>query len=101
MPSRSDCRRPSDLLIRDYAFGAIGDYAFSADYQCHCPAPTGPLGNGSVTIPAQLPYAGPRGLKPHAFPLDRPADLIEDRRIVDGRRHGPGLAVGDLLHGAA
>ena len=29
------------------------------------------------------------------------ADLIENRRIVDRRRHGPGLAVGDLLDGAA
>src|SRR5690242_14400624 len=38
---------------------------------------------------------------PDAMLFHRPADLAEDRRIVDRRRHGPGLAVGDLLHGAA
>src|SRR6266446_8678898 len=35
------------------------------------------------------------------LPLQRRADLAQDRGIVDRRRHGPGLAVGDLLHGAA
>src|SRR5262245_16484714 len=38
---------------------------------------------------------------PHALPFQRAADLLEDGGIVDRRRHGPGLAVGDLLHGAA
>jgi len=28
-------------------------------------------------------------------------DLIENRRVVDGGRHGPGLVIGDLLDGAA
>src|SRR4029453_150409 len=28
-------------------------------------------------------------------------DLLENQRIIDRGRHGPGLAVGDLLHGAA
>ena len=37
----------------------------------------------------------------HALGLQRAADLVEDGGIVDRRRHGPGLAVGDLLHGAA
>src|SRR3546814_1916544 len=31
----------------------------------------------------------------------RVGDLLEDRRIVDGRRHRRILAIGDLLHGAA
>src|SRR5207253_8687664 len=33
--------------------------------------------------------------------LQRGADLLQDRGIVDSRRHSPGLAVGDLLHSAA
>src|SRR5215469_18185564 len=33
--------------------------------------------------------------------LERRADLVEDRRIVDSGRHLPGLVVGDFLHGAA
>src|SRR5262249_28212806 len=37
----------------------------------------------------------------NALAFQRAADLVEDRRIVDGRWHGPALAVGDLLHGAA
>ena len=37
----------------------------------------------------------------HALTLQRRSDLIENHRIVDRRRHGPGVAVGDLLHGPA
>src|SRR5688572_17700696 len=33
-----------------------------------------------------------------AFSPKRDLNLIEDRRIVDRRGHGPGVAVGDLLH---
>src|SRR6516164_5931684 len=36
-----------------------------------------------------------------ALPFQRAADLVQDHRIVDGCRHGPGIAVSDLLHGAA
>jgi hypothetical protein len=35
------------------------------------------------------------------MPLQRLADLIQNRRVVDGRRHRPGLMIGDLLDGAA
>src|SRR5690242_8228036 len=37
----------------------------------------------------------------HPLLLQRPADLIQNLGVLDGRRHGPGLAVGDLLDGAA
>src|SRR5215216_511222 len=33
--------------------------------------------------------------------LQPAGDLVEGRRVLDGGRHLPGLAVGDLLHGAA
>ena len=55
----------------------------------------------------QLKRPGERGarrrpnLGRQAPPLQRRRDLVEDGRVVDGRRHRPGLAVGDLLHGAA
>src|SRR5262249_24241973 len=39
------------------------------------------------------------GADPASFQLR--TDLVEDRRIIDGRRHIPGLPVGDLLHRAA
>src|SRR5581483_12081035 len=45
--------------------------------------------------------AEPLWLAAQAFSFQRPADLFKDRRVVDGRRHCPGLVVGDLLHGAA
>ncbi len=41
------------------------------------------------------------GLSPHTLPLQHPLDLAQNRRVVDGRRHGPGIAVGDFLDGAA
>src|SRR5262249_19387902 len=37
----------------------------------------------------------------HAVVLQRTADLVEDRRVVDRRRHAPRLGIGDLLHRAA
>ena len=40
-------------------------------------------------------------LSADALAFERTADLVEDDRIVDRRRHGPTLAVGDLLHRAA
>jgi hypothetical protein len=33
------------------------------------------------------------------MPFQRAADLVEDGGIADGGRHGPGIAVGDLLDG--
>src|SRR6516225_4931330 len=33
--------------------------------------------------------------------FQRPADFIQDRGVIDRRRHRPNLAVGDLFHGTA
>src|SRR5262245_23994625 len=41
------------------------------------------------------------GSAANPFALERSTDLVEDCWIVDRRRHGPRLAVGDLLDGAA
>src|SRR5262245_20326159 len=41
------------------------------------------------------------GLESPPALLHRTADLVQNRRVVDRRRHGPGLAVGHLLDGAA
>jgi hypothetical protein len=35
------------------------------------------------------------------MPLQRTPDLIQNRRVIDRRRHLPVVAVGDLLDGAA
>src|SRR5712671_2281952 len=40
-------------------------------------------------------------LSPDALALQRAADLVEHLGVLDGRRHRPGVAVGDLLDGAA
>src|SRR5262245_28454915 len=34
----------------------------------------------------------------HPLPLQSAADLVEYRGIVNGRRHGPGVSVGNLFH---
>jgi hypothetical protein len=41
------------------------------------------------------------GLTPHPMPLQRASDLVQNRRVVDGGRHSPRVAIGDLLDGAA
>src|ERR1700733_13630608 len=42
-----------------------------------------------------------RALDPYALPFQRTTDLVENHRIVDGRRHLPLVAVGDFFDGAA
>ena len=56
--------------------------------------------SGTPGLPARSESRASRGLA-EPLALRRAADLVEDRRIVDRRRHRPGLAVGDLLHRAA
>src|SRR5829696_8519402 len=48
----------------------------------------------SGALPALTLLRIPRRLQPAG-------DLVEGRRVLDGGGHLPGLAVGDLLHGAA
>src|SRR5829696_6366517 len=48
----------------------------------------------SGALPALTLPSIPRRLQPAG-------DLVEGRRVLDGGGHLPGLAVGDLLHGAA
>src|SRR5262245_40674428 len=73
------------------------------------------MGSASAVMIAGAPLVGaqgqPRGLplrgwgsarsRAHSVVLQRAADLVEDRRVVDRRRHAPRLGVGDLLHRAA
>src|SRR5262245_11271301 len=73
------------------------------------------MGSASPVMIVGAPLVGaqgqPRGLPlrgwgsarscAHTVVLQRAADLIEDRRVVDRRRHGPRLGIGDLLHRAA
>ena len=84
-----------------------------ATAQC-ADAPLLPGLRGTEKRAALLPATGPKRTKqivalqlqpassalppPHA--LQRLPDLIQDRRVVDGNRHGPGLVVGVLLDGA-
>jgi len=52
-------------------------------------------------VPSARPGMTGRNLPSHAMPLQRTPDLIQNRRVVDGGRHDPGLVIGDLLDGAA
>src|SRR5262245_22764294 len=48
-----------------------------------------------------LYWAATQLARPDPLPFQRAADLIQYRWVVDRRRHGPGVTVGDLLHGPA
>src|SRR5579885_2277510 len=81
------------LLARRAARSATPSAARS---QSPAPAP-GFRFSGNVHTGASMAVR----LPPYTLALQRAADLVQNRRVVDGGRHGPGLAVGDLLDGAA
>src|SRR2546430_3854999 len=99
-PSSSPMRKPSGSTVAKHAASARPGFQPSAAAQSAAMA----ISSGRMArmrrsfAPVISPWSP---LSPDALALQRRADLLQDRRIIDRRRHGPGLAIGDLLHGAA
>src|SRR5262249_59763599 len=99
-PSSSPMRKPSGSTVAKQAASARPGFHPSAAAQSAASA----ISWGRITRMRRscayvISLAGPSS--PQTLALERGADLLQDHRIVDRRRHGPGLGVGDLLHGAA
>src|SRR6516225_8432481 len=99
-PSSSPMRKPSGSTVAKQAASARPGFQLSAAAQSAASA----ISSGRITRMRRscahvISLVGP--LSTQTLALQRGADLLENQRIVDRRRHGPGLAVGDLLHGAA
>src|SRR5499433_1393501 len=99
-PSSSPMRKPPGSTVAKHAASARPGFQPSAAAQSAASA----ISSGRITRMRRscaqvISPAGP--LSTQTLALQRGADLLENQRIVDRRRHGPGLAVGDLLHGAA
>src|ERR1700730_12420633 len=108
-PSSSPMKKPSGSTVTKQAASARPGFQPSAAAQSAASA----ISSGRIArmrrsdCPVTTPSRKWDGLRrrlsshAHALGLQYGADLVEDRGIIDGRRHGPCLAVGDLLHGAA
>src|SRR5262245_60887001 len=99
-PSSSPMKKPSGSTVTKQAASARPGFQPSAAAQSAASA----ISSGRITRMRRscapvISLVGP--LSAQTLALQRGADLVQDRGIVDRRRHGPGLAVGDLLHGAA
>src|SRR5262245_8883702 len=99
-PSSSPMRKPPGSTVAKHAASARPGFQPSVAAQSDASA----ISSGRITRMRRscahvISAAGP--LSPQTLALQRGADLFENQRIVDRRRHGPGLTVGDLLHGAA
>src|SRR6516165_438066 len=99
-PSTSPTRNPSRSTVAKLAASPRPGFQPSPAAQSTASA----ISSGRITRMrrslAQVISAWSR-LSAQPLSLQRGADLIEDCGIVDRGRHGPGLAIGDLLHGAA
>src|SRR6516225_9062467 len=99
-PSSSPMKKPSGSTVTKQAASSRPGFQPSAAAQSAASA----ISSGRITRMRRscapvISLIGPSSSQTLA--LQRGADLLQDRGIVDRRRHGPGLAVGDLLHGAA
>src|SRR5262249_46302798 len=95
-PSSSPMRKPPGATVAKHAAAVGPGFQPSAAAQSDASA----ISSGRITRMRRscahaISPAGP--LSPQTLALQRGADLLENQRIVDRRRHGPGLAVGDLL----
>src|ERR1700674_3455092 len=99
----SCCRKP--LRWPAASAGKVGEVCPCGGTYCRSSSQmtqhAGAVSVGAYWVPQAVQMKA--GIESPADPvgLEGAADLAEDRRIVDGRRHGPGVAVGDLFHGAA
>src|SRR5258707_11172276 len=100
VPSSSPMRKPSWSTVAKQAASARPGFQPSAAAQSSAMAISSDRMARMRSSLAQL-ISLCRPLCPKTFALQRGADLLEDHGIVDRRRHGPELAVGDFLHGAA
>ena len=95
-------------LLRS-ADGTVGDCALAAATHSDKPSTTNhPIIRGMPDNVQNRPECryrlwrtAERALDPYALPFQRTTDLVENHRIVDGRRHLPLVAVGDFFDGAA
>src|SRR5215470_16868876 len=99
-PSSSPTKKPSGSTVAKQGVSARPGFQPSAAAQSAASA----ISSGRITrmrrsFAPVISLVGPSISQTLA--LQRSADLVQDQRIVNRRRHGPGLAVGDLLHGAA
>src|SRR5438094_9484955 len=100
VPSSSPMRKPSRSTLAKQAASARPGFQPSAAAQSSAMAiSSGRMARMRSSLAQVISVRRP--LCPKALALQRGADLLENRGIVDGRRHGPGLAVSDFLHGAA
>src|SRR5256714_10801317 len=99
-PSSSPMRKPSRSTVAKQGASARPGFQPSAAAQSSAMMiSSGRMARMRSSLASVISVCRP--LCPKAFALQHGADLLEDRGIVDRRRHGPGLAVGDFLHGAA